>query len=249
MTTSFREQIDTALESFKTTDPLAHYEKIVVHYVDVQYDVSLTFAGLIGGGQFHRRGEITAIIFNAFLSNLYHFHAATELNKRRLHGSVSPILRLAYEGLVMAKFCSLSPSVELFKRWEEGDPRISLTRDVFHRIKSPDITSLKRLWKELNTVTHFSTYSGQPYIEPAMVEKQVQGNYAVMLMLLLMNDHLLRIHLMDRNILYYLDRYAPDQSWQTKLNTLRETTHGVMSVVSDAGRKVVRDFRRKWRVS
>jgi hypothetical protein len=249
MPTLFKEQLDKALESIKDKDPLVSYERIIVRYVDFQYNVSCSFAGLIAGGLFHKRGAVSQIIFNAFLSNLYHFHAATELNKRRLHGSVPPILRLAYEGLLIAKFCSLSPAIELFERWQQGDPRISLNRDVFQRIRSPDVTGLRQLWRELCSVTHFSTYSGQPYIQPELVEKQVRENYAVLVMLLLMNEHLLRMHLMDRSILYYLNRYAPDESWHRALKRLREATKTVKPIISKAGRKVVNDFGRKWLVS
>jgi hypothetical protein len=53
MTAALKKEIDSALALIQAKDTLTDYEKIIVGYVDLQYDLSTTFDGLIAGGLFH----------------------------------------------------------------------------------------------------------------------------------------------------------------------------------------------------
>ena len=113
----------------------------------------------------YRFHESKSLVFNAFQSNLFHLHSARLLIRNGLVGSAYPILRLTYEGLIYAKYCSVSKDVKLYKRWESGDHRLSLRNDVLNKLRTPQIDELLGLWTILCRVTHFSTYSGQPGLD------------------------------------------------------------------------------------
>ena len=139
-------------------------DKLIDQYLVLQHKMANFGVGLFVNNVY-RFHESKSLVFNAFQSNLFHLHSARLLIRNGLVGSAYPILRLTYEGLIYAKYCSVSKDVKLYKRWESGDHRLSLRNDVLNKLRTPQIDELLGLWTILCRVTHFSTYSGQPGLD------------------------------------------------------------------------------------
>lgn len=213
--------------------------------IELQYRLASYLVGLIVGLRFHGRGEVSSVILNAFHSNLFHFWSALDLTSKGFFGSARPLFRLIYESLLISKFCSLHTDTTLFQRWSTGDPRLSISRDVLNKISTPDVPELRVFWSRLCGVTHFSIYSGQIELEAESTKKEIMSNYVVLYILLSMNSHLLRCHLLDRTVLYYLDYYG-DGSWKAHRDKLREASNEMTSLLEKPGRALVREYSRKW---
>jgi hypothetical protein len=243
----FEAQLASWSEQISQVQPLAVQGKIARRHLGVQYDLAMEISGLLSAGLFHGRGVSSSLMFNAFLSNLYHLWASADLTCKGYYGSVRPILRLVFEGLLIAKFCSTCTGYELYDRWEKGEP-ISLGRDVFGRIKKPMVPELRELWKTLCSVTHFSTFAGQPTLELHAVQSEGRHNYSIIFMLLVMNDHLLRMHIVDRRLTYFMDRYSENDGWR-RLRTIATMVAGkVRGLLRKASRAVVREYIARWHI-
>jgi hypothetical protein len=87
--------------------------------------------------------DVTATIFS---KNLVAFYSSIELTKKGLYGPARVLMRYIFEGVTIAKFCSISMDRNLIQKWNDGI-HVSLTNDVLNKIKSPDNQELKSFWK------------------------------------------------------------------------------------------------------
>jgi hypothetical protein len=244
---AFQSQLRKWSRRITRAQVLTAHADIVRQHLGAQYDLAMEVSGLLSLGSVHGQGTSSSLLINAFFSNLYHLRASADLTCTGYYGSVRPILRLVFEGLLVAKFSSVSTNDDLYRRWQLGAP-LSLRRDVLARIAHPAVPELLQLWKTLCSVTHFSVYAGQPTLELDAVRAQGGFNYSLIFMLLVMNDHLLRIHVIDRHLTYYLDRYSTDDRWRRLRRIATMTNRNVRSLLRTTSRVVAREYISRWRV-
>jgi len=82
-------------------------DDLVVQYLEHQHALANEFVGLLSA-TFIASTKAKGMIFKAFQNNLFHIYSVRLLTQQGLTGSAWPVLRLAYEGLLYAKFCSVS---------------------------------------------------------------------------------------------------------------------------------------------
>jgi len=143
-------------------DYLRNHYVACIELLELQYRLASECMGmLLHGAHIHGRPQIQIILMNAFHTNLFSFWSALDLTRQGFYGPARPVLRLIYEAQLIAKFCSVHSDVDLYQRWEKGDPYIFLSKHVFKRTKSPHTQPLETVWGDLCNFTHFSTFSGQ----------------------------------------------------------------------------------------
>lgn len=212
--------------------------------LDLQYALGDQAWGFIVN-LWHGKPRVSSVLAKAFLSSLFHLWAALELNRQGLYGSARPLFRVVYEGLLVPKFCSVQDGTELYDRWARGDPYLSIRRDVLRRIQAPELRELPEFWSGLCSTTHFSIYAGQVSLQPASIQREIDGNYGLASMLIAMNTHLLTRHLLDRKILYSMDRYVSG-NWREQRRQLRAKTRDLLTRLTVEGRLAIREYARHW---
>ncbi len=222
-------------------------DRIVEQHLVLQHRLANCWVGLFVNEVYHF-DEPKRLVFNAFQSNLFHLHSARLLIRNGLIGSVYPILRLIYEGLVFAKYCSLSKDFTLYRRWESGDHRLSLRNDVLNKLLHPSIEELLTLWTSLCQVTHFSTYAGQPGLDLDYTRREIKVGYAIVSMLSLFNHHILNRHLITPAAEYYVKAYGNQRVFVTTRRDLRVLNKELRITISQKGNKLVRDFTAAWQI-
>src|SRR5690348_1145196 len=96
-----------------------------VEPLELQYQLAAECMGLLyHGADVHWRPDIKRVLLNAFHTSLFNFWTAPDLTRQGFYGPAPPVMRLSYEGQLIAKFCSVHASTELYQRWETGDPYI-----------------------------------------------------------------------------------------------------------------------------
>src|SRR5579872_7443328 len=219
-------------------------EKIASENLDIQHRVANHFVPLLVA-EFYPEKKPWMLTFNAFQSNLFHFAAVLHLIRRGMIGSTWPILRIIYEGLLFAKFCFSSRQTALYTRWLEGDSYLSVRRDILKKVKKPKTQELGVLWSVLCQPTHFSIYSGQPSINPDhMPTTDVIGIYAMVFVLLALNENILRRQLLSRSALYYAERYGGSltNSLKDDRDRMKHVTAILWQELAGPGLKVIKEF-------
>lgn len=111
------------------------------------------------------RTETTQILLTAYLKNIISIFSAFRLTNSGLFGPARVIMRNSFEFLILSKYCSLSSNNNLLKKWERGNPKISLRNDVLNKIKKPDTKEFIDYWGLLCKYSHASIYSIQPILK------------------------------------------------------------------------------------
>ncbi len=213
--------------------------------LDLQHRVANHFVPLLAGGVYDNQGAVQ-LIFNSFQSNLFHLAGALQLMTRGYLGSTWPIFRVAYEGLLYAKLHTVIEEQSVFSRWLNGDPYLSTRRDVLKKIKAPSLGEVSLFWSMLCQPTHFSIYSGQPSLEQVYVTSGLADAFVVVFILLVMNEHILRRHLLSRSALYYVKRYMDIECLRRDSYELKRHTASIKGRFSKSGRRLAKEFTTAW---
>ena len=152
--------------------------------------------------------NIDVLLNNALANQTYHSLSELILIRNSFYGSARLIFRQQFEGLMIAKYGDFDST--LVKKWEnkkerDGINNISLTNDVFNKIKNVDVSALKEFWKDLSDLSHPTKYSQQVLRAPEINKVRAYSEYFdstriientyydldITFILLMMNYHLL----------------------------------------------------------
>lgn len=189
---------------------------------------------------------VFGLLQRSFAANLIAINSAFELTLDGLYANARPIMRQAYEGLMIAKFCSLNPASDVCDRWLDGE-QIYFTRDILHRIDAPSPHEFACVWKDLSGCTHSSAFTGQPDLANKPVVEAAPLNFIFAQMLLEANYHLLCTHLITGSMRYY-QRYLPpsDELKRHRLELQSLFSKRKIPRMAQVARNFIRKFRAKW---
>lgn len=92
----------------------------------------------------------------------------------------------------------------LLKRWESGED-VSLRKDIFRDLLSPNSDEIKEYWKLMCEFTHGTVYSQQVVLKFDDKVNELTFNKVCIKMLLDMNCHVLNTYVANRSIQYYTE--------------------------------------------
>jgi hypothetical protein len=191
-----------------------------------------------------RLNQVNKILLAVILKNFVSFCTVLDLMERGLHGSARMILRNVYEGLIISKFCALSPDRKVFEQWDNG-VNVQLTNDVLNKIKSPEIDPFRKLWKVLCSSAHVTIYSQQASLEAENNLDGIQLAFHITRTLLECNHHLLTQYFVS----FPIESFADDGEGQQILAFNAELQHQFSSSrkhLFPPFRKFIAAYKQKW---
>lgn len=221
---------------------------ILEEILNLEYGIATHYLWVLGMEQ--PIDSVYPILLSCFHKNLFSVFTALDLTERGFYGSARPIMRHAFESLIIAKFCSTSTNKELFKKWESG-MAIYLSKDVLKKVQHPNLYEIGRFWGLLCDYTHASTCAQQVHL--GQDEKDliwnVRLNLVFIKILLECNYHILGTHLITPTMKYNENRYGNKR----RAEELRKKIYRLF-IRSKKGmlkepRMVISNFKRKWSLS
>ena len=184
---------------------------------------------------------IVLCIFNAMLS-LYTSH---KLTAEGLYGPARPHLRHAFESLVIAKFCSVDPSSDVFDRWVDGMD-VYFSNSILKKIAKPSTTELAKAWSLLCNWSHASVYSGQLTMRHDKVSEHALWNLTLIAVFIQWLYHLINSHMITPSVRFYGDHYAQSQAGALAKKRLAKLFREEAAHFGPGARRLVHDFRLTW---
>lgn len=208
---------------------LAHYQVMVRHWADADPH------------------EAHDVILPSIVKSIMVLHSAHYLTASGLYGSARPLLRQAFEGLMLAKLCAVNPASDVYDRWVDGID-IYFTNAVLKRITYPNTDEFKLAWKVLNQWSHPTIYAGQPGLTLEEAKQQTLINLGFCEVFVRWMYHLISTHIATPTVRYHADRYGRDTVALAARTRLRKAFKFHMLTFGQGSRRLVRDFRAKWRL-
>lgn len=214
--------------------------------IELEYRVACRFLFIPGAISEAVPSDVEHIVVRTFAQNLVSFRAALDLTFCGVYSAARPLLRQAYEGLMIAKLCSLDPASDAYDLWLD-DGHIALSGHVLDRIAKPAREEFVRLWRALSSATHSLSGAGQPDLDNAAAIDHAPLNLIWIQMLLEANYHLFTAHFLTPTIRYYQRAWFPDERLARDRAALCALfAAGRRSPMSDGGRLFIRHYRAAW---
>jgi hypothetical protein len=214
--------------------------------VELEYRISTHYFWIVSGISYAEVNPVYGLLQRTFAANLISIKTAFELTLDGLYANARPLMRQAYEGVMISKLCSLDPTCDVFDRWLDGE-QIFFTQDVLRRIGSPSIDEFKLFWQCLSGDTHASSYCGQPDLANIPALESAPLNFVFAHMLLEANYHLLCSHFVTTSMRYYQRAWFPDDELTKDRRALKSLfSQGKVPWMARGARTFIRDFRSKW---
>lgn len=189
----------------------------------------------------------TQILIPCFHKSLLSLVTAFDLTKRGLYGPGRPLLRHAFESLMIAKFCSVNHESGVFDKWMDGYD-IWLSSDVFDNLASPQTDALRMFWRDLSGYTHSTVYASQPTLRAtdAVSAHAVGLNTVFLAMLIECMYHLLSTHIATRSVRWYQDFYGDGEVARETSQRLKSQMTLRRRAMTQGARRLVLDYRARW---
>jgi hypothetical protein len=185
----------------------------------------------------------------AFHKSTLAIFAALTLVLASLPGAAGPLLRQAFEWLVIAKYYYVSGDEELFERWLNG-ASILIGREVLHHLQPKVKEPLGYFWQHLCKYTHASTSAQQISLDRGEVTTRARLNLLWIRMLIECSYHLLNSWMIPRSLKQFMDRVSSsaERSLQLKQKErFRALLRITREVLTPRARGTVYAFRLTWK--
>ena len=182
------------------------------------------------------------IIFSAYHRNLFALYSGIELTSRGLFGPARTVLRHVFESLIMAKYCSIAPTEDIYIKWESGQS-IAFTNGVLNKIVRPDVSVFREFWSQLSKFVHATVYAQQMSLDEEHLKGNIEYNWDLILALIECHYHLLISHLATRSLRRFVDYTVHDHSDGAK-EQLSHQKKAIQSLFSSARKNYIPPIRR-----
>jgi hypothetical protein len=157
-------------------------------------------------------------------------------------------MRLAFEALIIGKFCSVAPKSDVYDRWVDGVD-LYFSNSVLKKIKKPELAETRILWKRLCQNSHATIWSGQPDLQLVDSLEDARYNLTVIGILLRWLSHLHVGHIVTPSVAYYGRRYRRTERSESARRGLRAFWTWQQRSLSRAGKALIREYVGRWQVS
>jgi hypothetical protein len=187
------------------------------------------------------------VLFACFHKTLLSLHAAHELTLDGLYGVARPHLRQSFESSMIAKLCAVDPDSEVFDKWIDGLD-VYFTNGVLRRIACPSTDQFSQSWDLLCRWSHATVYASQLSLDLKTTESGSRINFALIGVLLHFQSHLLTRHMLTPTAKYYALRYGNRERIIYSRQSLKAVLSTLYGSLGPASRRLVKDFKTKWRL-
>ena len=216
--------------------------------LDIQYKIACEFFWLIEAEPYALISDVQRVLDPCFKNNLMALKSAEITTREGLYSFARPALRMVFESLMIAKFCSSNHESEIYDKWIDGKV-VYFTNGVIKKILKPDSDQFLEFWSSISEYTHSSIYAMQPDNCIENVKEQIDLNYLLIHMLSECNYHILNTHIFTKSLRYYQSKYGDPKS----LTVWRKEITGIYSSLRKSynkpARGFVRDYKLTWEVA
>lgn len=187
------------------------------------------------------------VLFPCLHKSLISLYSAFDSTVHGLYGAARPQLRLAFESLMIAKYCSVNHGSDVFDRWVDG-LEVYFANAILKKIKTPSTAEFKTFWRLLCATTHSSVHGAQPDLSLREVAHELDLNFDFIALLLQCSYHLLASHIITPSMRYYANQYSDDDGILASRQRLRGIFKEQSAKFGDGTRRLLRDYRSTWAV-
>jgi hypothetical protein len=187
------------------------------------------------------------LLFACFHKTLLSLHTAHELTLDGLYGLARPHLRHAFESLIIAKLCATDPESDVYDRWIDGVD-LYFTNGVLKRLRQPDITEFSATWGLMCKWSHATVFAAQLSLNIETTSEEAELNIAFIGVLLHCLQHLLSTHILTPTVKYYAQRYGRGTRGAEARSRLETALAVLKPRFGPGSRRLVRDYKSRWRL-
>jgi hypothetical protein len=193
---------------------------------------------------FHKNSLSKKILCAAHLKNMNTIFSNIELTSYGLYGSSRILLRQIFEFLIIAKYSSLTHDEKFIEHWQNGG-QIGIGKQVFQKIKIKEFEKIGKFWKILCDFNHATSLSNQIGLKYKYVKDEIVGDFAIILILLNCNYHMLTQHIIDTRMKYYGSYYFSTDN-KNDIIKCRNLMKSSRNFISNEGIAIIRFYISKW---
>lgn len=213
-----------------------------------QFDLLNLYITVLVRDPYAEPDEHTRISLIALYKNLISLYSTIELTSQGLYGPARIIFRNIYEYLIISKSVAIRKDNTLLDKWETGK-NISLQREIFSKVITPNSLAMRQFWDLLCKLTHGTIHSMQVMLRYDGIKEDLYVNIAFMKMLLDMNYHVLNTYVANRSIQYYT-KFAVDigneGEFKSQKQEIRKQILAMRKSLNELSKKTVLDFCKSW---
>lgn len=218
----------------------------IVETINDIYLVACRYLWVIYRHPYAQVSPVQDVLFPCFHKSLLGIYASHDLTMSGLWGLARPHLRHAFESLMIAKYCSVNPSSDVFDRWIDG-VEIYFGNAVLKKFSHPDPVEFKMLWSLLSDWSHSTIRAGQPNLELKDTDNEAGLNFGITEALLQCLYHLLVSHIVTPSVRYYGDRYRGGDNVDAAKARIQLAFKHHRSLLGPGSLRLIRDYRATWR--
>ncbi|KMQ74074.1 hypothetical protein Msub_10245 [Marinobacter subterrani] len=223
-----------------------HDEVSRAHEVaDLIYELASQYMWLVRSPLAADISPVNDILMPCFHKTQIGVYSALTMTEKGLYGAARPLLRHAFESLMIAKFCSVNNDSEIFDKWVDGLD-IYFTNGVLKKIKHPDNDEFKVFWSSLSNYSHSSIYAIQPDLSVDGASSEIDLNFVFIGMLQECKYHLLIRHFVTPSMRYYQARYKDRGRVCEIKERLKQLFTESRRSMAPGAKALIRDYRAAW---
>src|ERR1700733_14020734 len=185
--------------------------------------------------------EVLDVLVPCFERSLMSLYLAQTLTTSGLYSGAYTHLRHAFEALIIAKFCSLNPSADIYDRWVDG-VELYFSNSVLKKISNPPLPEIKNLWKLLCEKSHATIASGQADLRWETTRQAVALNFSLIGILVHWMTHLYAGHIVTPSAAYYGRRYRRSAQVSAARKDLQEFLRWQRQFLSPRSIALIREY-------
>jgi len=244
---SFSETYESAQQHNRNelTKLFQEESRATVETINDIYTVASGYIWVIYRDPYAQVSPVQDVLFPCFHKSLLSLYTSQDLTMSGLWGAARPHLRHAFESLMIAKYCSVNPSADIFDRWIDG-VEIYFGNAVLKKIASPEPGEFKLLWSLLSDWSHSTVRAGQPSLELKGTDSEAGLNFGITEVLLQCIYHLLVSHMVTPSVRYYGNRYRNDDCVELAKARIQANFKHQRSFLGPGSLQLIRDYRATW---
>ncbi|NTU49845.1 MAG: hypothetical protein HGA87_02965 [Desulfobulbaceae bacterium] len=217
----------------------------IVDTINDIYTVASGYLWVIYRDPYAQISPVQDVLFPCFHKSLLSLYTSHDLTMTGLWGAARPHLRHAFESLMIAKYCSVNPSADVFDRWIDG-VEIYFGNAILKKIATPEPSEFRQLWSLLSDWSHSTVRAGQPSLELKGTNNESGLNFGITEVLLQYIYHLLVSHMVTPSVRYYGNRYRDNERVELAKARIQANFKHQRRFLGSRSLQLIRDYRATW---
>lgn len=194
-----------------------------------------------------RPNPMQEILFSSLYKSLFSLYVCHKLTSEGLFGSGRPHLRHVFESLMIAKFCAVNPSADVYDKWADGT-EIYFANAVLKKIVGPQTDDFTHLWKVLCIYSHATTSAGQQGLTIDETTEGTRLNLGLSALFMRWMYHLLYSHMVTPTVAHYGNYYASNKEAENARVRLKKEFQSQKESFTPTSLRLVKHYCASWRL-